>query len=169
MRNGLWSNLLYLNHDIAFPSPALAKAGDGAVHGASNLWHDHACKIAGTASLHRLEQLIAAIRDRAPEGREHERFITSGDRRRQGGLHRDLSLTGRRSASRRSDAGRTHPGRQPCTGLRVSVLDRGQIFEIARKAPRQGQTSIISIEFASRKYIFDENEQLRLRPQSNKP
>ena len=26
--------LLYLNHDIGYPSPALAKAGDGAVHGA---------------------------------------------------------------------------------------------------------------------------------------
>ena len=26
--------LLYLNHDIAFPSPTLAKAGDGAAHGA---------------------------------------------------------------------------------------------------------------------------------------
>ena len=26
--------LLYLNHDIGFPSPTLAKVGDGAVHGA---------------------------------------------------------------------------------------------------------------------------------------
>ncbi len=25
--------LLYLNRDIGYPSPALAKAGDGAVHG----------------------------------------------------------------------------------------------------------------------------------------
>ena len=29
--------LLYLNHDIAFPSPTLTKAGDGAVHGAIKL------------------------------------------------------------------------------------------------------------------------------------
>ena len=28
------SLLLYLNHDIGFPSPTLAKVGDGAVHGA---------------------------------------------------------------------------------------------------------------------------------------
>ena len=33
---------LYLNHDIAFPSPTLTKAGDGAVHGVSTLWLDHA-------------------------------------------------------------------------------------------------------------------------------
>ena len=29
--------LLYLNHDIGYPSPALAKAGDGAVHGGIKL------------------------------------------------------------------------------------------------------------------------------------
>ena len=29
--------LLYLNHDIAFPSPTLTKADDGAVHGAIKL------------------------------------------------------------------------------------------------------------------------------------
>ena len=63
---------LYLNYDIASPSPTLAKAGDGAVHGVSTLWLDHAREQAGTASLHRLVQLIAAIKDRAPEGREHE-------------------------------------------------------------------------------------------------
>ena len=66
------ATLLYLDCDIAFPSPALAKAGDGAVHGEQPLWPDHAFEIAGTASLHRLVQLIAAAEDRAPEGREHE-------------------------------------------------------------------------------------------------
>ena len=34
--------LLYLNHDIAFPSPVLTKVGDGAVHGVSILRLDHA-------------------------------------------------------------------------------------------------------------------------------
>ena len=57
------------DHDIAFRSPALTKAGDGAVHGVSTLWLDHAREQAGTASLHRLEQLISAVEDRGPEGR----------------------------------------------------------------------------------------------------
>ena len=73
------ATLLYLDCDIAFPSPALAKAGDGAVHGEQPLWPDHAFEIAGTASLHRLVQLIAAAEDRAPEGREHEHCSTTGD------------------------------------------------------------------------------------------
>ena len=50
--------------------PLWLRAADGAVHGASNLRHDRACKIAGTASLHGLVQLIAAIKNRAPEGRD---------------------------------------------------------------------------------------------------
>ena len=63
-------HLLYLNHDIAFPSPTLVKVGDGAVNGPSTLWPDHAIKQANTASPRRLEQLIAADKDRRPEGRE---------------------------------------------------------------------------------------------------
>ena len=70
-------HLLYLNRDITFPSPTMAKAGDGARHGASTLWPDHAINQASTASLRRLEQLIAAGKDRRPEGRDNELFITS--------------------------------------------------------------------------------------------
>ena len=36
--------LLYLNHDIAFPSSTLTKADDRAVHGVSTSWLDHACQ-----------------------------------------------------------------------------------------------------------------------------
>ncbi len=36
--------LLCLDCDIAFPSPTLAKVGDGAAHGDQILWHDHAVK-----------------------------------------------------------------------------------------------------------------------------
>ena len=43
-------NLLCLDCDIAFPSPTLAKAGDGAVHGDQILWQDHAVKTASAAS-----------------------------------------------------------------------------------------------------------------------
>ena len=42
--------LLYLNHDIGYPSPALAKAGDGAVHGAIKL----VARPRSPASRHRL-------------------------------------------------------------------------------------------------------------------
>ena len=66
---------------IVFPSPTMAEAGDGAVHGAgvNQSWLDHARERAGTASLHCLEQLIAAIKDRASDRREHEHINTSGD------------------------------------------------------------------------------------------
>jgi len=57
----------------------MAEAGDGAVHGVNTSWIDHAGERAGTDSLHRLEQLIAAIKDRASERREHEHITTSGD------------------------------------------------------------------------------------------
>ena len=96
--------LLYLNHDIAFPSPTLAKAGDGAVHDVSTLWFDHAREQAGTSSLHRLEQLIAAIKDRAPEGREHEAVEQPGPRRFPGWLTRAVQSEVRRAESGESGA-----------------------------------------------------------------
>ena len=34
-------HLVCFKCDIMFPSPTLAKADDGAMHGASILWHDH--------------------------------------------------------------------------------------------------------------------------------
>ncbi len=42
--------LLYLNRDIGYPSPALAKAGDGAVHGGIKL----VARPRSPASRHRL-------------------------------------------------------------------------------------------------------------------
>ena len=57
----------------------MAEAGDGAMRGVNTSWIDHAGEQAGTDSLHRLEQLIAAIKDRASERREHEHITTSGD------------------------------------------------------------------------------------------
>ena len=63
---------------IVFPSPTMAEVGDGAVHGVNPSWLDHARERAGTASLHCLEQLIAAIKDRASDRREHEHINTSG-------------------------------------------------------------------------------------------
>ena len=43
-----------------------------------------------TASFRRLARLHAAAKDRKPEGREHERFVTFGDHR-----HRRLSRLAR--------------------------------------------------------------------------
>ena len=50
--------LLYLSHDISFPSPTLAKVGDGAVHRDQYSWLDHAPQKAGTASLRGCESLL---------------------------------------------------------------------------------------------------------------
>ena len=111
VRNALSTrpNLLCLNCDIAFPSPALAKAGDGAVHGDQFLWHDHAFKTASAASLHRLEQLIAAAKDRAPEGREHEAVEQPGPRRFPGWLTRRVRSEVRRAESGESGAHLVNP------------------------------------------------------------
>ena len=66
--------LLCLDCDIAFPSPTLAKVGDGAAHGHGSC---------GMTTLPRrpappLFIVFAAAKDRAP-GREHEHCSTTGD------------------------------------------------------------------------------------------
>ena len=50
------------------------------------------------------------------------------------------------------------PGRESCTGLRVSAPDRGKSLEIAHKAARNCRTPINSTEFVSRKLGFDEKQ-----------
>jgi len=48
----------------------LAKAGEGAAHGARIFRRGHDFRLASIASLHFLEQLSLASQDREPEGRE---------------------------------------------------------------------------------------------------
>ena len=68
--------ILYFDCEIMFPSPILTKADDGAVHGASTSWLDHASEQVGAASLHHLEQLSAADKNRELERRKNQYFIT---------------------------------------------------------------------------------------------
>ena len=77
----------------------------------SNLWLDHALQQVGTASLHRLVQLHAAIRDREPEGRENEAVEQPGPRRFPGRLTRRVRSEVRRAESGESGAHLMNPAR----------------------------------------------------------
>lgn len=82
--------LLYFDCAILLPLPTFARAGDGAVM-AFALVARPRFRASHTAPLRHLEQLHAAAKDREPEKREHERFLTFGDH-----WHKRLSRLARR-------------------------------------------------------------------------